>query len=537
MPIRITKDPNKGKTRGGKKLSKSNGGRSFSGGGGASQLGALLPVVMGLFKKNPKILIVLVIVAVGAYFLFGQKACSGLPTNPTSNEGGNPVTNMISQFFTGGKLDPQEYQKAEIFEPLVDNAKNPLPEKYSLIEYAPKRLNQGKQGSCVGWASAYAARTILEAKATGKNPNEIAYSPSFLYNQIALENCQGSYLIEACKTMNNVGGLSMREFPYTESSCAKSPTSSQRSRAKQHTIRGYNRLSEDARSGQVDLLAIKQNLSQGSPVIIGMMVGGSFMKKMMGKSEWIPNKSDFAQKGFGGHAMCVIGYDDYKFGDKDGLGFQIMNSWGEKWGDKGVFWIRYDHFQHFTREAYGLYPMGDSKAVASKFEAEVGLIDNKSNRPIELEKVEQGWFKTKRPIQVGTRFKIESTNSIECYTYVFGMETDGSSYTLFPNTPKHSPYCGIVGTRRWPRHDSFEADNIGDKDFMAVVLTKKPIDYNLINDKINQAPGNSYYEKLRNAFGVDLVTNANYSGGNKISVNTSVNGKNAVVLAIEVDKY
>jgi len=180
--------------------------------------------------------------------------------------------------------------------------------------------------------------------------------------------------------------------------------------------------------------------------------------------------------------------------------------------------------------------MGDSKVVAEKFVAEIRLIDNKKNRSIKLENVEQGWFKTERPIKVGTRFKIESTNTIECYTYVFGMETDGSSYTLFPNTTKHSPYCGIVGTRRWPRHDSFEADNIGEKDFMAVVLTKKAIDYKVVNDRINQSPGNSYYEKIRNAFGTDLITNAHYMGGDKVSINTSVNGKNAVVLVIEVDK-
>lgn len=531
MPIRITKDPNKGKTRGGEKVKSSSGGGTS--GGGVGQLGALLPMVMGLFKKNPKMLIILVAIAVGAYFFLGKSACSGI-TNAISNGGGK---NIVEQMFAkGGRLSPQEYEKAEIFEPLIDNTKNPLPEKTSMLAYAPKRLNQGKQGSCVGWASSYAARTILEAKATGENPDKVAFSPSFLYNQIALENCQGSYLIEACKTLHQIGDLKLKDFAYTDNSCSKNPTAAQRAEAKKHTIRGFNRLSEDAYSKQVDLLAIKQNLAQGSPVIIGMMVGGSFMKGMLGKSEWIPTQADFAQRGFGGHAMCVIGYDDYRFGDKDGLGFQVMNSWGEEWGDKGIFWIRYDHFQHFTREAYGLYPMGDAAVVADRFEASIRLIDNQTDKSIPLEQVQQGWFRTRNAMNTGTRFKIESTNSVECYTYVFGMETDGSSYTLFPNTPKHSPYCGIVGTRRWPRHDSFEADNIGNKDFMAVVLTKKPIDYKAMNERINQAPGNTYYERLRNAFGTDLITNVDYRGGNAISINTPVQGRNAVVMVIEVDK-
>lgn len=55
-----------------------------------------------------------------------------------------------------------------------------------------------------------------------------------------------------------------------------------------------------------------------------MMVGGSFMQDMMGQVKWMPTQSDYTMQGIGGHAMCVIGYDDLKFG-KDG-GFQIMNS-------------------------------------------------------------------------------------------------------------------------------------------------------------------------------------------------------------------
>jgi C1A family cysteine protease len=57
--------------------------------------------------------------------------------------------------------------------------------------------------------------------------------------------------------------------------------------------------------------------------------------------------------GFGGHAMCVIGYDDRK----EGGAFQIMNSWGNDWGVNGIGWVLYKDFKHFVREAYGLDPM------------------------------------------------------------------------------------------------------------------------------------------------------------------------------------
>ena len=42
----------------------------------------------------------------------------------------------------------------------------------------------------------------------------------------------------------------------------------------------------------------------------------------------------------GGHAMCVIGYDD----TVNGGSFRIVNSWGTGWGDNGYFWLSYKDF-------------------------------------------------------------------------------------------------------------------------------------------------------------------------------------------------
>ena len=51
----------------------------------------------------------------------------------------------------------------------------------------------------------------------------------------------------------------------------------------------------------------------------------------MGRELWRPQGMDASQIGMGGHAMCVISYDDRKFGGT----FQIMNSWTEKWATTG----------------------------------------------------------------------------------------------------------------------------------------------------------------------------------------------------------
>ncbi len=530
MPIRIIKDKN---TR---SSNPPNRPRNTSGGGGGmGNLIAFLPVLLNLFKKNPKLGIGVAVIGGILYFSGGLDKFLGVENNQNQVVVA-PDMDSDTQYSLGSTYDEEKYVNTEIFASLANNRKNPLPNKVSLLEYAPKPMNQGSQGSCVGWASSYAARTILESRATGKNPNQVTFSPSFLYNQIALPGCQGTYISEAMKNMSNVGGLPYSQFPYNERSCDKKPDNYERTEASQYKIKGYNRLTKNGNKHKTDLLAIKQNLAQGAPVVIGMMVGGTFMQQMQGRDVWRPTNSDYNQRGFGGHAMCVIGYDDYK----EGGAFQIMNSWGPSWGNKGVCWVSYKDFDYFTKEAYGLYPMGNAKDVKfdpNKLEMKFGLVNNATGQNIPFEFVSGITFKTKQPITIGTQFKIESTNSIECYTYVFGQETDGSSYTLFPYTEKHSPYCGITGTRLFPNDHSLMADDVGNKDYMAIVVSKKPIDYTQLNTLINKASGASYAEKVQRTIQSQQIPNVQFnSNGETINANANTQGKNIMAVVLEIDK-
>lgn len=482
--------------------------------GGSGLLGMLLPLLM----KKPK-LILFALVAFGLWYMMSPSSASAT------------VSNLFS---TGMEMSPAKYKEQKVFEPLADNKKNPLPAKVSLLKYAPKRMNQGKQGSCVGWASSYAARTILYAKQTGNDPNRIRFSPSSLYNEINLPNCQGAYVHTAMKAMKEKGVLPYNDYPYNPNSCNREMTRTEIQKAQNFRIAGSNRLTTGSNPNNMktNLLAIKQNVAQGAPVVIGMMVGGSFMQNMKGRSEWIPTASDYQMMGFGGHALCVIGYDDYKSGGS----FQIMNSWGEDWGDKGIFWITYQDFAHFNKEAYGLFPMGDANIKDTKvLNLDFGLVKNSNNQNIAFKQKDKYLFQTTQPIRKGDKFKIEVTNTSTCYIYVFGQETDKTSYVLFPYTKKHSPYCGIVGTRLFPSDFSLQADNVGNKDFMAVLVTKIPIDYDDVNQQINNARGNSYYEKVMNYMGDDLVK-TNFKSGKNISFSGILGEQSAVAIVMEIDK-
>ncbi len=511
MPIRMEKDSPESNPQG-------------PGGGGRFPTGlGWLALLLFLFKKPKWALLVLAIAIAIWYFGGGE---SGL----LSVDEGSSVN---SEFSLGADLSEERYDEALVFEPLAANSpKNSLPTRVSLQEFAPPRLHQGRQGSCVGWASAYAARTILHARATGQNPQNINFSPSYLYNQIALRGCQGSYLVDAMKAMYQNGALPLNQFQYDERSCGRQPTNTEIQAGQRYRITGFNRLSYGSSNYKTDLQAIKQNIAQGAPVVIGMQVGGSFMYDMMGQKTWQPTRGDYSGQGFSGHAMCVIGYDD-NYGEG---AFQIMNSWGRNWGENGLFWISYRDFDHFVKEAYGLHPMGKADEDDTQLAVQFGLVDNASRRNLGINATNEKYvFRTMNPIRKGDKFKIEVTNSISCFTYVFGEETDGSSYVLFPYTNKHSPYCGIVGTRLFPKDYSMVADELGNRDRIAVVVSKKELNYQQLNSLINSAPGN-YAQKLTIALGSELITNVQFQTGQTIDFVADAEQQNAVGIVIEIDK-
>lgn len=534
MPIRMTDDPAESDESAGFEDS-GGGGRGGSGGGG---LFGLLPLIFGLIR-GPKSLLLIVALGIGAYFLLGR----GGGCNTAS------VVQQAQQLATGGILDPRQFDKTKVYESLSDDDnKNPLPESSNLQKYAPAVGDQGKQGSCVAWSSAYGARTILESARTGSDPNGLKFSPAFLYNQIGLDGCEGSYINRAMDFMSQKGSVPYESFPYTDQDCSKQPDQQLLDQAKQYRMRGSNRLTVGDNTAKIDLRAIKENLSQGAPVVIGMMVGGSYMQPMMGQDVWRPTQDDGAQMGFGGHAQCVVGYDDAKYGGA----FLIMNSWGPQWGNNGFAWVNYKDFQYFVREAYGLEAMPATGAAANKpFECEVGLVevkfDGKKTVPgdyISLKKTSDNVFETTAKLTPATRFKMEIRNESECYIYVFGKETDGSSYTLFPypksddpTKSKFSPFCGIAGYRLFPRGKSMQPDSIGTKDLMAVVVSKDSLNWSMLNEKISQNKTGDYAARLRSALGVSTrLIQADVSPKGNIHFRGDGGSDRLVACVVEINK-
>ena len=108
------------------------------------------------------------------------------------------------------------------------------------------------------------------------------------------------------------------------------------------------------RSDIVDVM--KSALNDKRLVAIGAQLTESFQSgTTVQYGSWSPSGNEPVT---GGHAMVIVGYDDYK----NGGSFEVMNSWGPNFGDKGFVWIKYADAKKYIDEAYVLDIDGFSKS-------------------------------------------------------------------------------------------------------------------------------------------------------------------------------
>jgi hypothetical protein len=185
------------------------------------------------------------------------------------------------------------------------------------------------------------------------------------------------------------------------------------------------------------------------------------------------------------------------------------------------------------------------KKTDVEFDVSFGLVYAENNAEIPLNQSRGNLFRTRNPIKKGDRFKIEVHNNVECFIYVFGQETDGSSYILFPYIEKgkrksqYSPFCGIVGARHFPSGKAaLRADKLGTQDFMAVVVSKDELNYEELNERINRTPGKDYLTKLNKAMGALQISNPNFKlKASSVGFQGKTKGtQKAVGVVIAIDK-
>ncbi|WP_375751107.1 C1 family peptidase [Vibrio sp. HN007] len=354
-------------------------------------------------------------------------------------------------FTLGGEFDIKRYKKVSKIPPLARGDYDDIPTQFSLKRYAPSVGNQGSSGSCVGWSTGYAARSILynkwADKSQPKQAKKGAFSPAWVFNQVKLsDNCEGgSYISDALKLLADKGALQDTAFPYSENSCYRIPTQSEFSKANDFKIEHFRRLSSSYSSSSI-AVNTRKALARGNPVVIGMAVGDTFMRHR-GRSNVSFSQDDYqsfefhGMDDFGGHAMTVVGYDDnYKGGS-----FEIINSWGTDWGNKGYFWLSYEDYQTFVFEAYELIgpkPYVEPPPVPKpNFFLEANFIHFDGSPLLLSHKNER--FHIKQPLGSGERIRAQLKLEQDSYVYVIGADKSTSDHAvLFPHKEISSPYIG-----------------------------------------------------------------------------------------------
>jgi C1A family cysteine protease len=210
-----------------------------------------------------------------------------------------------------------------------------LPKFADLSGTVPTPGNQGPSGSCVSWASTYAAASQA-ARRAGLG-STIMLSPSFTYNKISGDTtCRnGTQTSKTLDMLRDVGALPFERYAFDAGWCGRQPTAAELQEAAKYRIKGWNKL--DAR--QIE--DVKAQLARGVPVVFAMTTNSEF-RRIKGEVFDFPGK----MSGGTGHAMIAVGYDDTR------KAFRIQNSWGRGFGEGGYAWLGYDFWARNTEVGY-----------------------------------------------------------------------------------------------------------------------------------------------------------------------------------------
>lgn len=459
---------------------------------------------------------------------------------------GMSVTLVQAQYVKGMDFDDEAYaaipQKAKLTRSLTF-----LPQSASIKGYAPMPRSQGQYGTCTSWAVAYCGKTIVEAIKNNwtdkKTITENAYAPAFLFRMLKPDDnsCEGgSAIAYALEIMKNQGALYYKDLPVT---CTPSITADQLAKAGSSKIKDYLRLFDAEASAQQKIQSVKKSIAEKKPVVFGMLCPNSFMRA---KGVWEPTEQSLAS--YGGHAMCVVGYDD----GMSGGAFEIQNSWGTNWGNMGYIWVKYADYARFTRYAFEFVDLPEAKPEIPDLSGEIKLtLANGSAMQTNLLVSTRGLkivpakttpgpltlYKTAQPYTSGTRFRIYISNNEPAYVYAISTDLSNEITKIFPYADGIS--AALTDKKNEvpiPDEDHYiEFDDKPGKDLLCVLYSRDALNLNELVKKIGAEQG-SFSERVFKIIGDKMVDPKGITFSNdKIAFTGFSKGKSIVPLLVEMD--
>ena len=446
----------------------------------------------------------------------------------------------------GLDFDDEEYGKV-LKKAKLTRSLESVPASASIKMYAPFPKGQGVYGTCSAWASAYCGRTIVDAVKNKWSDRQFitdnAYSPAFLFRMLQPKDnvCKGGSSISAAfAILKDKGALSYNDLPGT---CSPTISQTQLTNAGKRKVKDFLRLFDINTIARVRIQAVKKSISEKKPVVFGMICPPSFS---YAKEVWKPTEEPL--QSYGGHAMCVVAYDDEKFGGA----FEIQNSWGQNWGNEGYIWIRYEDFARFTPYGFEFVDLPDARPELADLSGQIKFVlSTGKEMPFNLLLSKRGLqvvpvkttlgpltvYQSQDPYVSGTRFRMYISNNQPAYVYAISTDLSNEITKIFPYEEGIS--AALTDRKNdiaIPDEDHFiEFDNKPGKDFLCVLYSKNELDINDLVQKISLQQG-SFSEKIFKVIGDKMAEpmNIQFSKEN-IAFQGFSNGKSIVSMMVELE--
>jgi hypothetical protein len=295
----------------------------------------------------------------------------------------------------------------------------------------------------------------------------------------------------------------------------------------------------------------KKALSEGFPVLLGMMVPESFYRP---GAVWHSPSTDGGPSGKHGlHAMCVVGYDD----TKEGGCFRVMNSWTNEWADGGFVWIPYAEYGQYAILALQAYfprvdeptpspepsptpvptpapvptpvptptpnptptpePIVETLLKGSvEFTINTGEVMSASRvltrnlivedeSPANKEGEDLVAYRMDKSYTSGTKFRFFVNTNTEAYIYAFATDLSGKVNKILPFDDLMSPHIGPNSTVAFPSDTKVvKMDDQKGTDYMLILYSTSKLDVADVLSKMQNKSG-GLSSKMRAALGNKLI--------------------------------
>lgn len=440
---------------------------------------------------------------------------------------------VVRKYAGGLKLDRTRSLTVLTKATLATRSFTSLPDQISYEQFCPSVGDQGKQETSVAFATAYYLRTIMEGKEQNITQqaklDQSRFSPTFVYDKIRDpkdKNCQGGGTIEeALDVLKTAGVPRLKSFAYPM--CTPAIPAAIVKEASQFRIGDYQQLFAEPTDPDQKVQAVKKALAEGNPVVVGLGAPLSFEEA---RAVWEPAPNEKPTDVLYNQAVCVIGYNDKLYGGA----FRIVNSWTNKWGEKGFCWIPYTYFGRFVLNGFQVYggkqePDGQPGEVVlagapgkaatgtRRGSAELKLSDGttmavtrQATRELKLVSDESASTDIK-PYQFvqtypsNTRFKFYLNNSENAYVYALTTDKSGDFVKLFPSDELVSPLLGPNTTIAYPDEThSIVMEKQKGKDYLLILFSKRPLNMEGLIKTLDRKQG-SLAKRLADVLGDQLV--------------------------------